>query len=132
MRWGVLFAIGAAGALAVTQPKAAVGLLAFAMLTIAVSMMVVAWSYFRLSRINTGQIRTPWPPPPPPVTEQPLQGPPVEWFRGQPLTGWRSWWPRTRERFGAAAAESDDHSPSSGEASQPPVARTAERVDASD
>src|SRR5262252_1316071 len=100
MRWALLFAIGALAVLAITQPRVAFGLLAVALLAITLSMLVVAWSYFRLSRINAGQVRTPWPPPPPPITEQPLQGPPVEWYQGQPMTGWRSWWPRLRDYFG--------------------------------
>jgi hypothetical protein len=100
MRWALLFAIGAIAVLAITQPRVAFGLLAIALLVITLSMLVVAWSYFRLSRINAGQVRTPWPPPPPPITEQPLQGPPVDWYQGQPTTGWRSWWPRFRDRFG--------------------------------
>jgi hypothetical protein len=100
MRWALLFATGAIAVLAITQPRVAFGLLAIALLAITLSMLVVAWSYFRLSRINAGQVRTPWPPPPPPITEQPLQGPPVDWYQGQPMTGWRSWWPHLRDRFG--------------------------------
>ena len=100
MRWALLFAIGAIAVLAITQPRVAFGLVAIALLAITLSMLVVAWSYFRLSRINAGQVRTPWPPPPPPITELPLEGPPVDWYQGQPMTGWRSWWPRFRDFFG--------------------------------
>ncbi len=99
MRWVVLFAIGAVAVLAVTQPRAVFGLLAVGILAIALSMLVVAWSYFRLSRINTGQVRTPWPPPPPPITERLLATPPLEWYSGEPGIGWRTWWPRLRDRF---------------------------------